>query len=840
MAPGNNGGGTRPKVYMGLAAETINPGVLNVVRTAARLGELTVGVLSDAAVAEYKRLPCLTFEARLELAASLKGVEHVVVQETMSYKAVLERLRPAFVVHGDDWRTGVLSKTRNEVVELLARWGGELVETPYRWDFDNMYKKRRADETVTADARVGMLRRVIAAKGFARVMEVHSGLSALIVENAREDLGGRAVEFDAVWCSSLTTSAIKAKPDTELVDLTARMSVLQDILEATSKPVIYDADTGGEPENFWFMVKTLERNGVSAVIIEDKLGFKRNSLFGTDVSQTQASIPEFCRKVQMGVAAKTSPDFLVISRIESLILGAGQADALERAKAFIQAGSDGIMIHSREKNADEILAFCAAYKKLPKVVPLVVVPSSFNSIHEDELHAAGANIIIHANQLLRASYPAMVECASSILRNGCSKEIDSKLMPIAKVISLIPEGGEKPSRPRVNGGASAAAEPTKNAAAPGRPAKRRRLFTPGPLSVSDGVREACLVDRGSREPAFVDMVRKVRARLSELAAPSGSHECVVVQGSGTFGVESALASHCPGRHVLVLVNGAYGLRLVKILEALGTCASVAAHKVSESRPVTKEDARTALEANPEAQDLLVVHSETSSGLINDLQGVADAARAARAGGRELVLGVDAMSSFGAYPMDLDALGVGFLITSPNKCLQGVPGFALVFATRAIIERTRGRCRSLVLDLYEQHAGLSGAGGQFRFTPPTHCLAALAQALREYDEEGGQSARLQRYQDNHRALIDGMTALGFEPFLAPEHRGCIISSFRYPVSAKWDFQAFYDALAEYGMVIYPGKLTDADTFRVGTIGHLFREDVEALLASVATVKEALGF
>lgn len=430
-------------VYVGMSADLVHPGHLNILAKARDLGRVVVGLLTDEAIASYKRLPHMTFEQRRQVIENLKGVDRVVAQETLDYVPNLRALKPDYVVHGDDWRQGVQRQTRQRVIEVLAEWGGELVEVPYTPDISSTQLSRQIKHCgTTPQRRLGMLRRLIDAKPLVRFMEAHNGLTGLIVENTIEDIEpGRRVEFDGMWLSSLTDSTCKGKPDIEAVDVTSRMQTLNDIVEVTTKPIIYDADTGGRAEHFAFTVRTLERFGVSAAVIEDKIGSKRNSLFGTEVPQTQASIEEFCEKIQVGRRARVTSDFMIIARIESLILDKGEEDALKRAQAYIEAGADGVLIHSRRKEIDEIASFCKAYSRFEQRVPLVVVPSSFNSVYESELQELGVDVVIYANQLLRSAYPAMVNTARSILRNGRSLEVDSQLLSIKDVLTLIPEGG---------------------------------------------------------------------------------------------------------------------------------------------------------------------------------------------------------------------------------------------------------------------------------------------------------------------------------------------------------------------------------------------------------------
>jgi len=432
----------KPLIYVGMSADLIHPGHLNILAKARELGSVTIGLLTDKAIASYKRLPHMTFEQRAQIVENLKGVDQVVPQDTLDYVPNLQRLKPRYVVHGDDWQSGVQRTTRQRVIDALAEWGGELIEVPYTPNVSstNLIKAVK-DMGVTPGTRLGLLRRLIEAKPIVRLMEAHNGLTGLIVENANVIKDGQKFEFDGMWLSSLTDSTAKGKPDIEAVDVTSRVQTINDIVEVTTKPILYDGDTGGKAEHFAFTVRTLERFGVSGVVIEDKIGLKRNSLFGTDVAQTQSDIPEFCDKIRIGNRAKITQDFMIFARIESLILGRGMADAVERARAYIDAGADGVMIHSREKTVDEIAEFCAEYAKFSRRVPLVAVPTSYNDIHENQLADMGVNVVIHANQLLRAAYPAMMNTARSILENGRSKEVDQSLLSIKEVLSLIPEGG---------------------------------------------------------------------------------------------------------------------------------------------------------------------------------------------------------------------------------------------------------------------------------------------------------------------------------------------------------------------------------------------------------------
>ena len=421
------------KVYVGMSADLIHPGHMNIIKEAAKYGNVIIGLLTDKAIAGYKRLPALTYDQRKDIIENIKHVSNVVPQHSLSYVDNLQQYKPDYVVHGDDWKIGVQKKTRQSVIDTLKEWNGELIEIPYTKGISSTQLHDSIKEIgTTPEIRQKKLKRLINCKPIVRVLEAHNGLTGTIVENVSYN----GNEFDCIWMSSLTDSTAKAKPDIELID---RYGTLNDVLEVTTKPIILDGDTGGKPEHFAFTVKTLERLGVSAVIIEDKVGLKKNSLFGTDVKQTQDSIEGFSKKIKIGKSSLVGEDFMIIARIESLILKAGLEDALTRAKAYIDAGVDGIMIHSKKESPDEIFNFCDIYNEFEKKVPLVVVPSSYNQVTEDVLIEKGANVVIYANHLLRSAYPAMVATAESILKNKRSKEsCDDYCMSIKDILNLIP------------------------------------------------------------------------------------------------------------------------------------------------------------------------------------------------------------------------------------------------------------------------------------------------------------------------------------------------------------------------------------------------------------------
>lgn len=430
----------KKQVYVGMSADMIHPGHLNIIHEAVKLGSVTVGVLTDAAIASYKRLPYLTYEQRAEIVSNIKGVDRVVPQTTLDYVPNLRELKPDYVVHGDDWKEGVQQKTRQRIIDCMAEWDGKVVDIPYTQGISSTAMNQRLKEIgTTPEIRMKRLRRLIGAKKIVRILESHSGLTGLIIENTSVDVNGKKEEFDGMWASSLTDSTSKGKPDIEAVDITTRLHDLNDALEVTTKPVIFDGDTGGKVEHFVFTVRTLERLGISAVIIEDKVGLKQNSLFGTDAVQTQDTIEGFCAKIKAGKNAQITDDFMVIARIESLIAGKPVEDALERAFAYVAAGADGIMIHSKNKDGMDIKEFCQRFREKDVETPIVAVPTTYNQFTEDELAEWGVNVVIYANHMLRAAYPAMVNCAKSILEHKRSLEASEEYcMPIKEILTLIP------------------------------------------------------------------------------------------------------------------------------------------------------------------------------------------------------------------------------------------------------------------------------------------------------------------------------------------------------------------------------------------------------------------
>ncbi len=431
---------TKKNIYVAMSADIIHDGHIKIINEAHKYGEVIIGLLDDEVISSYKRYPLLGLEQRKVIFSSINGVSQIVVQKSLDYSDILRELRPNYVIHGDDWKEGTQKPIREKVLEVLDEIGGELIEVPYtRGVSITALEEALTALGTTPDVRRAKLRRLINSKEYVTVLEAHNGLTGLIVEKTQVEVNGKPKSFDAMWISSLCDSTAKGKPDIELVDLTSRLNTINEVIEVTTKPIILDGDTGGKVEHFVYTVRTLERLGVSAVIIEDKVGLKKNSLFGTDVEQTQDTIENFQHKIREGKKAQVTSEFMIIARVESLILKQGLKNALKRAHAYVEAGADGIMIHSKEKDPKEILDFIDSFRKDNKNTPIVVVPSSYNTITEQELSKHGANIVIYANHLIRSAFPAMKKTAETILQAGRAKEVDEMCLPIKQIITLIPE-----------------------------------------------------------------------------------------------------------------------------------------------------------------------------------------------------------------------------------------------------------------------------------------------------------------------------------------------------------------------------------------------------------------
>ena len=427
-------------VYTCFTTDVIHEGHMNIINKAREYGEVVVGVLSDEAMVRFDRFPTISFEERMELVKNTPGVDRVIKQDDIMYDSVISQIHPDYVIHGDNWLNGPTKAIRDNVEKLLATYGGQIIDVPYTFNENVKHiDDKIREKLMMPEFRRRRLKQLLHLRPIVKAIETHSGLTGLIAEKTVVEHDGELDQFDAMWVSSLCDSTAKGKPDIELVDMTSRFRTIEDITEVTTKPIIFDGDTGGLTEHFVYTVRSLERMGVSAVIIEDKTGLKKNSLFGTEVEQTQDSIEHFSEKIRAGKKVQLTDDFMIIARIESLILERGMEDALTRAKAFVEAGADGIMIHSRKKDPAEILEFCDKFRSFDKLTPIVVVPSSFNTITEDELVEHGVNIVIYANQLTISAFPAMKQTAEDILRYHRAKEVDDRLLPIKDIISLIDE-----------------------------------------------------------------------------------------------------------------------------------------------------------------------------------------------------------------------------------------------------------------------------------------------------------------------------------------------------------------------------------------------------------------
>lgn len=430
----------RKTVYSCFCTDVIHEGHLNIVREAQKYGDVVIGVLSDEAMIRFNRFPTISFEERMGLVEKIEGVSRVVVQKNILYDEIVRELRPDYIIHGDNWLTGFMASIRDNAAELLAAYGGRIIDVPYTDTEEVRHIDRRGKERAAMpEFRRRRLSQLIRLRPIVKAMEVHNGLTGLIVEKTIVDRGGDLDQFDAMWISSLCDSTAKGKPDIELIDMTSRFRTINDVMEVTTKPIIFDGDTGGLTEHFVYTVRSLERMGVSAIIIEDKTGLKKNSLFGTTVEQAQDTVESFCEKIRMGKHVQLTDDFMIIARIESLVLERGMDDALRRARAYTAAGADGIMIHSRKRDPGEIIRFCDLFRAEDRDTPIVVVPTTFSSVTEEELAAHGVNIVIYANQLTRSAFPAMEQTAADILKYHRAQEVEDRLLPIRKILTLIDE-----------------------------------------------------------------------------------------------------------------------------------------------------------------------------------------------------------------------------------------------------------------------------------------------------------------------------------------------------------------------------------------------------------------
>ena len=425
-------------VYVGLAVDIIHEGHINILKKAKSYGDVIVGLLTDEAIASYKNIPHLDFKRRKIIIQNIKYVKKVIPQKTLDYVPNLNLIKPDFVVHGDDWKTGIQKKTRERVIQALKKWSGKLIEPKYTKNISSTIIKNKIMEIGTIPQnRVSRLKRLLMSKDIVRILESHNSLTGLIIENLKITKNNMNIEFDGMWSSSLTDSATKGKPDNSSVDYSSRISSLNDMMDVTTKPLIFDADNGGQIEHLSFLVRSLERSGVSAIIMEDKIGLKKNSLFKNQKGTKQDKPDIFAKKIRQVCKSRQSKDFLVIARIESFIVGKGLADALKRAEIYSKAGVDAIMIHSKEKTPNEIFSFAKKFRKSKNFVPLVSVPSTYSKVYEKDLIKNGFKLVIYANQLMRSAYPAMQKTAETILSNRRSYEVEKDIASINEVINLI-------------------------------------------------------------------------------------------------------------------------------------------------------------------------------------------------------------------------------------------------------------------------------------------------------------------------------------------------------------------------------------------------------------------
>ena len=427
----------KKKVYVGLSADIMHEGHINILKTASKFGEITVGLLTDQAIASYKKIPYLTYKQREVVIKNIKYVSKVIPQKTLDYTYNLNLIKPDFVVHGDDWKSGVQKETRKKVIKEIRKWGGRLIEPKYTKNISSTLIKKKISEIISPEKRVSRLKRLINSKDIVRILESHNSLTGLIIENLKISKKRKEIEFDGMWSSSLTDSATKGKPDNSSVDFSSRISTLNEMMDVTSKPLVFDADNGGQLEHLPFLVRSLERSGTSAIIIEDKVGLKRNSLFKNQSKTKQDNPRAFAKKIKKICNSRNSDDFMVIARIESFILGKGINDALRRAEIYSKAGADAILIHSKERTPNEIFSFAKKFRNSKNFIPLVSVPSTYSKVYEKDLIKYGFRLVIYANQLLRAAYPAMQNAAHTILKKGRAFEIDKKIIPIKEIINLI-------------------------------------------------------------------------------------------------------------------------------------------------------------------------------------------------------------------------------------------------------------------------------------------------------------------------------------------------------------------------------------------------------------------
>jgi phosphoenolpyruvate phosphomutase len=424
-------------IYVPLAVDILHSAHINILKKAKKYGKVIVGLLTDSAIAEYKKFPLINYKERYKTLEGIRYIDQIVEQKNWDYSENIKKYKPNFFIHGDDWKTGIQKNQRRKVINTLKKIKGKLIEVPFKRNISSTEIKQKIIELSSPINRVSKLKRLFHAKKIVRILESHNSLSGLIIENLKINKINRLVEFDGMWSSSLTDSATRGLPDNSSLSFSARISSLNDMMDVTTKPLVFDADNGGQIEHLPFLVRSLERSGASAIIMEDKVGLKKNSLFKNQTGTKQDKPQLFAKKIKKICNSRQSQDFMVIARIESFIVGKGLKDALFRAEIYSKAGADAILIHSKEKTPAEIFSFAKEFRKSKYFIPLVSVPSTYSKVYEKDLIRNGFKLVIYANQLLRAAYPAMQNTAKTILKNKRAFEADKKIIPIKEIINLI-------------------------------------------------------------------------------------------------------------------------------------------------------------------------------------------------------------------------------------------------------------------------------------------------------------------------------------------------------------------------------------------------------------------
>ena len=427
-------------VYVPLAVDLLHSVHISILKKAKRYGKVIVGLMTDKAISEYKQLPILDYNERFKILSGVKFIDEIVEQKNWDYSENIKKYKPDYFIHGDDWKKGIQKNQRKKVIKTLKRYRGKLIEISFSKNISSSEIKEKIINYVSnSNNKVSRLKQMMKAKNLVKILESHNSLTGLIIENLKIKKKKINVEFDGMWSSSLTDSATKGLPDNSSLSFSARISSLNDMMDVTTKPLVFDADNGGQLEHLPYLVRSLERSGVSAIIMEDKVGLKKNSLFKNQSGTKQDKPEHFAKKIKIISNSRKNKDFMVIARIESFILGKGLKDALKRAEIYSKAGANAILIHSKETTPKEIFSFAREFRKSKNFIPLVSVPSTYSKTYEKDLIKNGFKLVIYANQLLRAAYPAMLNTAKDILVNSRSfdAEKSNKIIPISEIISLV-------------------------------------------------------------------------------------------------------------------------------------------------------------------------------------------------------------------------------------------------------------------------------------------------------------------------------------------------------------------------------------------------------------------